>query len=129
MAMKETVRSLRAYFILSGLASLWFGLVGLAVDLRASISPAMILATTVGIVGVGLALAFLYVGICLPGLLRRASSAIIMLLYVNTGWAGLTFLLSLFNGVQVGTVVVLALTLLILWYLLRNVRRLAAEMQ
>ena len=73
MAMKETVRSLRAYFILSGLASLWFGLVGLAVDLRASISPAMILATTVGIVGLGLALAFLYVGICLPGLLRRAS--------------------------------------------------------
>lgn len=77
MAMKETVRSLLAYFILSGLASLWFGFLSLAIDRRAPISPATILATAIGIVGVALALAFLYVGGFLPGLLRSSSSRII----------------------------------------------------
>jgi hypothetical protein len=129
MAMKETARSLRAYFILSGLASLWFGFLALAVDLRAAISPATILATTIGIIGIGLALAFLDVGCVLPGLLRSSSHRIVMLLYASTGWTLLTFLLSVLNGVRGGSIVVLALSLLILWYLLRNVRRLAAETQ
>jgi hypothetical protein len=127
--MKETVRSLRIYFILSGLASLWFGFLGLAVDLRAGISPATILATAIGIVGVGLALAFLYVGASLSGLLRNSSHRIVILLYVSAAWAVLTSLLSLMNGLQAGTIAVLAISLLILWYLLRNVRRLAAEAQ
>jgi predicted membrane channel-forming protein YqfA (hemolysin III family) len=129
MAMKETVRSLQTYFILSGLASLWFGFLGLTAQLRSAVSPAMMLATTIGIVGASLALAFLYVGMVLPGLLRKSSTRVIMLLYISAGWAGVNFVLSLLNGVQLGTVVVLALTLLILWYLLRNVRRLASEVQ
>jgi predicted membrane channel-forming protein YqfA (hemolysin III family) len=129
MAMKETVRSLQTYFILSGLASLWFGFLGLTAQLRSAVSPAMMLATTIGIMGASLALAFLYVGMVLPGLLRKSSTRVIMLLYISAGWAGVNFVLSLLNGVQLGTVVVLALTLLILWYLLRNVRRLASEVQ
>jgi predicted membrane channel-forming protein YqfA (hemolysin III family) len=129
MAMKETVRSLQTYFILSGLASLWFGFLGLTAQLRSAVSPAMMLATTIGIIGASLALAFLYVGMVLPGLLRKSSTRVIMLLYISAGWAGVNFVLSLLNGVQLGTVVVLALTLLILWYLLRNVRRLASEVQ
>ena len=128
MAMKETVRSLRAYFILSGLASLWFQFLNV-VHLRAAISPVTILATAIGIVGIGLALAFLYVGGFLPKLLRSSPHRIVILLYVGAGWAVLTSLLSLLNGVQIETVVVLGISLLILWYLLRNVRRLAAEEQ
>jgi len=128
MAMKETVRSLQAYFILSGLASLWFQLLEVGVHLRAAISLATILATAIGIVGVGLALAFLYVGGFLPKLLQ-SSPRIVILLYVGAGWAVLTSLLTLLNGVQIGTIVVLGISLLILWYLLRNVRRLAAEAQ
>jgi hypothetical protein len=127
MAMKETVRSLRVYFILSGLASLWFGFLGLAADLRTAISPAAILAILIGAVGVGLALAFLYVGVFLPELLRSSSHQVVMLLYASTAWAGLTFLFSILNGVHSEAIVVLAISLLILWYLLRNVRRLAAE--
>jgi hypothetical protein len=129
MAMKETVRSLRIYFILSGLASLYFVLVGLAVDLRITFSPAMIFQAAVEIVSIGLALAFLYVGGFLPGLLRSSSHRIVMLLYVSAGWAILTSLLGLLNGVRVENIVVLAIALLIVWYLLRNVRRLAVEAQ
>ncbi len=127
--MRETVRSLRIYFILSGLASLWFGSVGLAADLQVGISLATIPAAAIGIVGIGLALAFLYVGISLPGLLRNSSHGIVMLLYVSAGWAILTSLLGLLNGLQGRTIAVLAISLLILWYLLKNVRRLAAESQ
>ena len=127
MAMKETVRSLRAYFILSGIASLWFGFLGLAVNLQTAISPATILMASIGIVGVGFSLAFVYVGVFLPGLLRSSSHRIVILLYASTAWAVLTFLLSLLNGVQPGAIVVIVISLLILWYLLRNVRRLAAE--
>lgn len=127
--MRETIRSLRAYFILTGLASLFFGSLGVAANLRSAISPATIVAAAIGIVGISLALAFLYVGGCLPALLRSSSHRIILLLYVSTGWAVLSFLLSLLNGVQGVTVFVLVISLLILWYLMRNVRRLAAEAQ
>ena len=127
--MKETVRSLRVYFILSGLASLWFGFLGFAADLRSSFSPSTVGAVAIGIVGFGLALAFLYVGCVLPRLLRSSSHHIVLLLYVSTGWAVLSFLLSLLNGVQGGPMVALVASLLILWYLLRNVRRLAVEAQ
>jgi hypothetical protein len=129
MAMKETVTSLRAYFILSGLASLFIGLPDLAAHLRAGISPASILAAVFGIVGVCLDLAFLYVGFRLPVLLQSSSHRIVMLLYVATGWAILTSLLGLLNGMHPGTIALLGISLLILWYLLRNVRRLAAEAQ
>jgi hypothetical protein len=127
MAMKETVRSLRAYFILSGIASLCFGFLGLAANLQTAISPATLLVASIGIVGVGFSLAFLYVGVFLPGLLRNSSHRIVILLYASTAWAVLTFLLSLLNGVQPGAIVVIVISLLILWYLLRNVRRLAGK--
>src|SRR5580700_4841118 len=98
--MRETIRSLRIYFILSGLASLWLGLVGLATDLQVGISPATIAAGAIGIVSVALALAFLYVGISLPGLLRNSSHGIVILLYASAGWSILTSSLSLLNGLQ-----------------------------
>jgi hypothetical protein len=59
--------------------------------------------------------------------LRSSSRRIVILLYASTVWAVLTFLLSLLNGVQPGAIVVIVMSLLILWYLLRNVRRLSAE--
>jgi predicted membrane channel-forming protein YqfA (hemolysin III family) len=127
MAMKETVRSLRAYFLLSGIASLCFGFLGLAASLPTVISPTTLLVASIGIVGIGFSLAFLYVGAFLPGLLRNSSHRIVILLYASTAWAVLTFLLSLLNGVQPGAIVVIVISLLILWYLLRNVRRLAGE--
>ena len=72
---------------------------------------------------------FLYVGFSLAGLLRTSVGQIITLLYASTGWSVLIFLLSLLQGLDPVRLGVLILALLILWYLLVNVRRLAAEAQ
>jgi hypothetical protein len=74
-----------------------------------------------------LALGFLYVGLFLEKLLQHSSNRIIVLLYASIGLALLSSALSFLGGGGVTAIVVLAVTLLILWYLLRNVRRLAAE--
>ena len=126
MAMRETVRSLRAYFILSGLATLSSYSLAVGVNFQ---GPFMF-ATVVGIVGIGFGLAFLYVGFSLPGLLASAVGRIVTLLYVSTGWVVFVFLLGLLAGRPTPVAVfILVLSLLILWYLLKNVRRLAAEAQ
>jgi hypothetical protein len=125
--MRETVRSLRIYFILSGLVSLWFGFQNLVSDFQAGISPVMMLVIATGVASAVLALGFLYVGVFLEKLLQHSSNRIVMLLYASIGLAILSSTLSFLGGGGVTAVVVLAVTLLILWYLLRNVRRLAAE--
>jgi predicted membrane channel-forming protein YqfA (hemolysin III family) len=78
---------------------------------------------------IGFSAAFLYVGIDLPQLLRSSASRIVTLLYVSTGWVVFVFLLGLLEGLALIAVVTLLLSLLILWYLLKNIRRLAAEAQ
>jgi hypothetical protein len=125
--MRETVRSLRIYFILSGLVSLWFGFQNLVSDFQAGMAPVMILVIATGVTSAVLALGFLYVGLFLEKLLQHSSNRIIMLLYASIGLAILSSTLSFLGGGGVTAIVVLAVTLLILWYLLRNVRRLAAE--
>jgi hypothetical protein len=123
--MRETVRSLRAYFIFSGLAGLFFA----ASALRVSLLGAGIISVIVGLISIGFSLAFVYVGFTLQKLLRGSASGIVTLLYVSAGWTVFFFLLSLFGGPSAFGLVTLILTLLILWYLLKNVRRLAAEAQ
>lgn len=116
---------MRTYFILSGLASLFaYGRV-LWVNFQGPVS----IATVIGIIGIGFSLAFLYVGFSLPQLLKSSASRVVTLLYVSTGWVAFVFLLGLLEGVAPVAAITLILSLLILWYLLRNVRRLAAEAQ
>jgi hypothetical protein len=123
MAMRETVGSLRAYFILSGVASLLRA--GSALRDSRDVTATIILG-----VSVVFSLAFLYVGFFLTGLLRSSTGRIVTLLYTSAGWTLFAFLLStLLHGFVSSGSVVLILTLLILWYLLKNVRRLAAEAQ
>lgn len=124
MEMRETVRSLRAYFIFSGLAGVFFGVSALRANLLGTAIGAII-----GLISIGFSLAFVYVGFTLPKLLRVSANRIVMLLYASTGWTVFFFLLSLLGGPSVSGLVALVLTLLILWYLLKNVRRLAAEVQ
>ena len=124
MEMRETVRSLRTYFIFSGLAGVLFGVSALRVNLLGTAIGAII-----GLISIGFSLAFVYVGFTLPKLLRVSANRIVALLYVSTGWTVFFFLLSLFGGLSVFGLVSLIVTLLILWYLLKNVRRLAAEVQ
>ena len=125
MAMKETVRSLRAYFILSGVATLISYGRALWVNFQGPIS----IPTIIGVIGIGFSAAFLYVGINLPRLLRSSAGRIVTLLYVSTGWVVFVFLVGLREELAPIAVVTLLLSLLILWYLLKNIRRLAAEAQ
>jgi len=125
MAMKETVRSLRAYFILSGVATLISYGRALWVNFQGPIS----IPTIIGVIGIGFSTAFLYVGINLPRLLRSSAGRIVTLLYVSTGWVVFVFLVGLREELAPIAVVTLLLSLLILWYLLKNIRRLAAEAQ
>ncbi len=125
MAMRETVRSLRAYFILSGLATL----VSYARALWVNFQGPVAIPTIIGVIGVGFSAAFLYVGINLPRLLRSSASRVATLLYVSTGWVVFVFLVGLREELAPIAVVTLLLSLLILWYLLKNIRRLAAEAQ
>jgi hypothetical protein len=125
MAMKETVRSLRAYFILSGVATL----VSYGRALWVNFQGPVAVPTIIGVIGIGFSAAFLYVGINLPRLLRSSAGRIVTLLYVSTGWVVFVFLLGLLEGLAPIAVVTLLLSLVILWYLLKNIRRLAAEAQ
>lgn len=127
--MRETVRSLRIYFILSGVASLWFGLQNLMSDLRLGISPAVALATVTGIANVAFSLGLIYVGLLLRRLLQNSGRSIVILLYLSGCLAILNSFLSWLGGGGLTAMIILAITLLILWYLLRNVRRLAVEVQ
>jgi hypothetical protein len=97
--------------------------------LRFTISVATILMAIVAIVGICFAIAFLYVGAFLPGLLRNAAGRVATLLYVSAGWLLLSSVPGFFIGDRRWAVVGLAIGLLIVWYLLRNVRRLAGEAQ
>jgi len=118
--MRETVGSLRAYFILSGLA-------GIFSVLRVNVLNAGIIGAAVGLVTIGFSLAFVYVGFALRRLLRGSTNHIATLLYASAGWTVFAFLLSIFGGPSALGVVTLILSLVIVWYLLKNVRRLAVE--
>jgi len=123
--MKETVKTLRAYFILSGLSGcFWVYLQSPAIAAQATRLLVIVL-----IIDAGFALAYLYAGGFLPELLRNSSGRIIAFLQINFVWSCINFLLVSKQGIHPGAVAVLILRLLVVWYLLRNVRRLAAEAQ
>jgi len=122
LGMRETVGSLRAYFILSGLA-------GIFSALRINLLSASILGAIVELITIGFSLAFVYVGFALSKLLRTSANRIATLLYASAGWSVFAFLLSILGGPSVIALLILILSLLIVWYLLKNVRRLAGEAQ
>jgi hypothetical protein len=120
---------LRLYFILSGLASLWVSLITFTPALRASVSAAVIMAGVFGIAFLAMSLAYLYVGFFLRRLLKDSSHRIVMLIYAGMAWIGISFLANLFGGIQTQEIFIDVLSLLLGVYLLKNVRRLAAEAQ
>jgi hypothetical protein len=121
MAMRETPKTLRLYFILSGL----LGALGSFVVLTQGLVSPLTLVT--GIINLGFSVAFLYVGFSLHRLLVETPGKISGVIQAAMGWTVLGFLLGLVGGMQVRAIVIFAFTLLLCWYLLVNVRRLAAE--
>jgi hypothetical protein len=76
-----------------------------------------------------MSLAYLYVGFFLRRLLKDSSHRIVMLIYAGMAWIGISFLANLFGGIQTQEIFIDVLSLLLGVYLLKNVRRLAAEAQ
>jgi hypothetical protein len=119
--MRETVRSLKAYFIVLAV----LGFIGSISTLPFwSLSPLFLI---VGLIGLAFALAYLYIGISLRKLLAESPKTINNVILASMAYQVLNFLLSLLKGVQVSSIVQLAIGLLITWYLLSSVKRLSLE--
>jgi len=115
--MRETVKSLRVYFGLSGAYAVFGGLRALS---RADVITAVIV--------LALGLAYLYLSIRMPKLLRERLIMIKWVLIAASGVLGFSLLSSVTFG-NTFLVVVSVLGLLINWYLFRNAKRLAAELR
>ncbi len=127
--MRETPTTLSAYFILNGVLGALAGLAGLVGISRMAVPGINILAAVYFMVSLAFATVFILVGIYLRRLLTRSPRTIKLVLWASFGCVVLAFLLSSLIRVQPTTAVFAAVSLLILWYLLRSVNRLAAEAQ
>lgn len=118
--MRETAKSLRSYFILAGLCSVYNNTSGLLA------SPG-ILVMVFEAVGLLLALGFLYAGAVLPKLLATSVERINLLLGITAGFAvagaGVVLLV---KGPMI-QVYVSGVSVFVCGYLFANVKRLAAE--
>lgn len=119
--MKESVGSLKAYFIvvalLSGLGnySLLTQWQGDAINLIS------------GLLGMGLAIAYFYMGVSLRKLLIHSPQVITTVISISMAFIVITFLLALPYSLQITQVIRSAIGLLITGYLLKNVTRLSAQ--
>lgn len=117
MRMRESVRSLQAYFIV----------IGLITGARAVASfQAPPLAALVAIVTLALAIAYLYVGVRLKHLLMGSPRQVVAVLIASGALAGIGLVISVF-ALWVPEIFWASVQLLITWYLYTNVRRLSAE--
>ena len=124
MFMKESVTSLRVYFILIALLS---GFVNGNMLLAGSQGNIVIIIFS--IIGLGFAVAYFYIGIALRKLITQSPNIIRGVILTSMGFLLLSFLLSLLGGVQDIMVAQLIIGILITWYLLNNVTRLSSEDQ
>ena len=118
--MKETVRSLRAYFVVVAVLS------G-AMNLAALVRPVNGLSMVISLIGLGFALAYLYLGVRLKRLLVSSPEQVTGVLIAGAVFLVLLFGLGMLFGLQGGLVAQVILGLLIAWYLFVNVKRLAVE--
>ena len=117
MAMRETVKTLRLYF---GLSS--------AYAILTSIRALSFAQIAVGIVGLAFGVAYLYLSILLPKLLKNSLGTIKWVPIVASACLGIALLSGFILG-NISQAVVSALGLAINWYLFRNAKRLAAELR
>jgi hypothetical protein len=123
MAMRETAKSLRAYFIIAGILSLGSGNSALGAKEAAPF------AAVTGLFAVVFGLGFLVAGIRLPRILAGSTRFVRVLLFANVGYQLLLCALFLAAGAGAVALAFPALYVAICWYLLANVKRLAGEQQ
>jgi hypothetical protein len=115
--MRETVKTLKLYF---GLSS--------AYAILTSIRALSLAQIAVGIVGLAFGVAYLYLSILLPKLLKNSLGTIKWVLIAASACLGIALLSGLILG-NISQSVVSALGLAINWYLFRNAKRLGAELR
>ena len=120
--MRETVGSLRAYFILSGLVSGALNVVALQRS-----EPAA--AKMIAIVGIAFAVAYVYAGVRLRPLIASSPARVLWLLIAGGLFLAFLFGIGLLYGAAMAALPKIVIGLLITLYLFANVRRLAAESQ
>jgi hypothetical protein len=122
MGMRETPRSLRAYFLLTGLAALVSGLGAVAqaaapVDAALSFLPQLVYGAD-----------FLYAGVLFPRLLRENPRRLELVVWGALAVAALQIALSMMPGREgQGGMGAGLFGILIALYLIRNIRRLSRE--
>jgi hypothetical protein len=118
--MKETVRSLRAYFVIVGLLTVYL-------DGTSLMASSNVLTTAFSGVGLLLAVGFLYAGVALPTLLAKAPQRINVLLALTAASSIALVVVVMLRTPSIFAVVWQAVSLLVCGYLYVNVKRLAAE--
>jgi len=120
MRMRETPRSLSIYFVIIGLLGLISNLGGMF-----QFKGDLVLVLLV-LPGIGFSVAFLYFGFRLRSLLPASTQWVIRVLVASAIYWIILFLLTPFAGIA--EAVQLVIGLLIIFYLIRNIRRLSTEM-
>ncbi|MCU0597123.1 MAG: hypothetical protein MUC98_16910 [Desulfobacterota bacterium] len=126
MAMKESVGSLRLYFIVVALFA-GFQSASLLVE-----SPKNVIVVIDALLSFMFAVAYLCIGIALRKLLVKSSKFVMGVILASMGFLVLDFLSTLLVGLPfeiMGKLIRLVIGLLITWYLLSNVKRLSYELQ
>lgn len=119
--MKETVGSLKAYFIVVGLLG---GIGSVALLIQAQGNAAFIVS---GLVSLGLSIGYFYIGVVLRKLLVKSPQLITTVLYISLISLLVNLVLGLSDGFQVNEGFRSAIGLFIVLYLLNSVKRLSAE--
>lgn len=119
--MKESVGSLRAYFIVVGLFS------GYDNYQLLRVASGNIILLVLGLLGLALSIASLYMGISLPKLLVESPKLITTVLLFALGLLVVTSLIILSAGFVTPALIRLVIGSLIIWYLFNSVKRLSAE--
>lgn len=119
--MKETVGSLKAYFIVVGLLG---GIGSVALLIQAQGNVAFIAS---GLVSLGLSIGYFYIGVVLRKLLVKSPQLITTVLYISLISLLVNLVLGLSDGFQVNEGFRSAIGLFIVLYLLNSVKRLSAE--
>jgi hypothetical protein len=111
---------MRAYFIVAGLLA---GLSNLSLVIR---GRALVLVLAIGSIGLLLSIASIYIGATLPKLVSTASPWVPKFLIGTSAYLCLLVLIGAASG-ALSAIVQPVIGFLVVWYLLRNFRRLARE--
>lgn len=120
--MRETVGSLKAYFIIVAVLGLINNVGSIA---ESQINPLILI---IGLIGLAFSVAYLYIGIMLRKLLIESPKLVSKVILASMAYLIINcFLLTLLVGLQTSVVIQLAIGLLITWYLFSSVKRLSQE--